>query len=509
MRKILSLFIAVLMLLTASSCSSRSKNGSEADIGAGIERAAPLNSPVETAPYVIEYYMLANSASYEVDYIMDEINKIILPKLNATVNITMVTWDEWFVKTNGDIRAGEKVDIVFTADWWQYMDSIASGYFLPLDDLLDQHGSAARGLLGETFISGCQVDGILYGVPTNKELAVNGGFVYNKTLLDKYGLEVDTEWKSLSDWEPLLKVIKENEPDVVPVLTDGRWNHLHIVTNLPCELVFGSKEGDAAAGWLYDYPWYMDELRTVRDFYLKGYIPEESLSSVENEWVNNRIAQGNFFLLTEALKPGKGKSTELMATLAHPGIEYDEFETYPLMVSTRHSGGSMLAIPVTSEDPAKAMQFINEMHTNPVLTNLLAWGIEGRQYTVVGENPKRVKPMENDSWIPAVLVWALGNQFLVHLSDIEPEDKYTLMAATKEGVPEHISNGFRFNVSDLQDKITAINSIHEEYRVPIRIGLIDPDEGVASMRAKLDEVGFGELKAAVIAEFEKWLADNR
>ena len=169
----------------------------------------------------------------------------------------------------------------------------------------------------------------------------------------------------------------------------------------------------------------------------------------------------------------------------------------------------MLAIPVTSENPAMAMQFINEMHTNPELTNLLAWGVEGRQYTVVSENPIRVKPMENDSWIPAVLVWTLGNQYLVHLSDIEPADKYTLMAATKEGIPEHISNGFRFNVSDFQDIITAVNSIYEEYRVPIRLGLIDPDEGVAAMRAKLNEVGFGQLKAAVVADFEKWLAVTR
>jgi len=410
MKKSLALFIAILMLLAAAGCSSKNKNGSEADVntgaGAGNEGTAPTGSQEDSAPYVIDYYMLANSASYEVDYIMDEINKIILPKLNATVNITMVTWDDWFVKTNGDIRAGEKVDIVFTADWWQYMDSIASGYFLPLDDLLDQYGSNARELLGDTFITGCQVDGILYGVPTNKELAVNGGFVYNKTLLDKYGLKVDTRWRSLRDWEPLLEVIKENEPNVVPVLTDGYWNHLHIVTNLPCELVFDGNANNAVVGWLYDFPWYMDELRTVRDFYEKGYIPDGSISTGDNEWINKHVAQGDFFLLTEALKPGKGKSTELMATLAHPGIEYDEFETYPLMVSTRHSGGSMLAIPVTSGDPAKAMLFINEMHTNPVLTNLLAWGVEGRQYTVVSENPTRVKPMENDSWVPAVLVWA-------------------------------------------------------------------------------------------------------
>ena len=507
MKKTLVIITVALLLLSVASCSSGGNKSSDSDtVAGGAEQSA---STAGSEPYVIDYYMLANTTSYEVDNIMSEINKIILPKLNATVNITMVTWDDWFARVNGDIRAGEKVDIVFTADWWQYMDSIASGYFLPLNDLLDQYGAVTRDLLGETFITGCQVGGVLYGVPTNKELSACGGFVYNKTLLDKHGLEVDTNWKSFKDWEPLLKVIKEKEPGVVPVITRGNWHHMNTSTNLPCELIWGPELDDSTIRWIYDYPWYMDELRVARDFYNKGYFVEENLCESIDEWVNMHIAQGDFFLISEALKPGKGKSTELMASLVNPGIEYDEFETYPYMVRTLSCGGSMLAIPVTSEDPVKAMQFINEMHTNPDVTNLLAWGVEGRQYTVVSENPKRVRPIENDSWIPSVLVWTLGNQFNMYLSDIEPEDKYPLMAATKEGIPPHISNGFRFDVSEFQDKISVLENILFEYRLPLRVGTLDPDVSVAAMRKELDALGFRELTAAVIADFEKWLAETK
>ena len=466
----------------------------------------------KSVPYVIEYYMLANSASYEVEDIMNEINKIILPKFNATININMIDWGNWFPKINGDIRAGKKVDIVFTADWFQYMDSIASGYFLPLNDLLDQYGPQTRAQLGETFITGCQVNGVLYGIPTDKELAVNGGFVYNKTLLEKYGLEVETSWKSLRDWEPILKVIKENEPDICPVIMEGDWFHHNYIGFLPCELVFDGNKNDDTIQWIYDYPWYMDELRTIRDFFLKGYIPAEMswMSEADmRDWSNNRILKGDFFLLSVPLKPGKGKSTELIAPLINSGIEYDEIETYPLMVNTRHCGGSMLAIPVTSKDPVKAMQFINEMHTNPDVTNLLAWGIEGKQYTVVSENPKRVKPMENSSWTSAVLVWTLGNVFNVYLSDVEPEDKYVMLAATKEGVQEHIANGFRFDPREYQSIITTIKAVMDEYVIPIRVGAIDPDEGVAALRAEIDAAGFQELKAAVIEKFQKWLTTKQ
>ena len=503
--KITRVFLTAVLIITLifvlAACGASGSVSGKSGGSAGAEAEQDPN-----APYVIEYYMLANSASYEANDVMNEINKIIQPKFNATVNITMIAWADWFAKVNSDIRAGKKVDLVFTADWWQYMDSIASGYFLPLDDLLNRYSAQTRAQLGETFVSGCKVDGVLYGIPTNKELAGNGGFVYNKTLLDKYGLKVDTGWKKLRDWEPLLKVIKEKEPDVCPLLTeltDVYWKHLNFPSSLPCELVFDGNANNDQIEWRFDYPWYMEELRTARDFYLKGYIPEVTLDN--DEWYNTHITQGNFFLLTAPLKPGKGKSSELMAALVNPGIEYDEFETYPLLVTTRNCGGSMLAIPRTSGNPDKAMQFINEMHTNAELTNLLAWGIEGKQYTVTSENPRRVKPIENNSWTQAVLVWTLGNVFNTYLSNVEPEDKYELLKATKEGIPEHIANGYRFNPAEYQDKITIIENIIYEYKIPIFLGSMDPDKGVAAMRAEIEAAGFEEVKAAVISDFRRWL----
>ena len=504
----LTLLIAIVIIPLAmgvSACgdsrTSQGKNGGKPDTASG-----------EPAPYVIDYYMLANSASPDVNIVMDEINKITLPKFNAKVNITMIDWNDWFSKVNGDIRAGSKVDVVFTADWHQYMDSIAGDYFIPLNDLLDEYGAPTKAQLGETFISGCKVDGVLYGIPTDKELAVNGGFVYNKTLLDKYGLKVNKNWKSLRDWEPLLKVIKENEPQVCPLFVYGIWCHPNLIYYLPCELVFDGDKNNDVIQWAYDNPAYMNELRTARDFFLKGYIPHEMAGMLETDvmsWANRLIAKGNFFLTTLPLKPGKGKSTELMATLEVPGIEYDEFETFPLLVNTRHCGGSMLAISKTSKDPVKAMQFINEMHTNPQLTNLLAWGIEGKHYTVVSENPKRVQPVENNNWTPSVLVWTFGNVFNVHLSAVEPKDKYNLLASTKVGIPQHIANGYRFNPAKHQDIITVINTISDEYAIPIRIGAVDPDKSVAAMRAEMNAAGFRELKEAIDADFRRWLKEAR
>ena len=508
MKKVLALLVVSVMALSAASCAPATSNSGTADNAAA---AATSEAAPQLAPYVIDYYMLANSVSSDAGPISEEINKIIQPKFNATLNITMLTWGDWFTKTQAALAAGEKVDLLFTADWYQYMTSIANNNLMPLNDLLAKYAPDTVAQLGETFIKGSQFNNINYAVPTDKELAVNGGFCWNKTLADKYGLKVDPTWKSVKDWEPLLKTIKENEPNVIPYLTDGNLYHLNYISYVGCDLAWdGNKPTDPTLQWIYDYPEYLNEIRVMQDFYNKGYIPKDSTSAATNDWMSKHLIQGDFFMSTQPLKPGKGKSGELMAAMSDHSIQLDEYETYPLLVNTTHCGGSMLAIPNTSKDPARAMMFINEMHTNPDVTNLLAWGIEGKDYTVVqADNPKRVKPVDGNTWTPAVLVWTLGNVYNVWLSDVEPEDKYPLLAQTKKGIPQHIANGYRFNVEKYQDQMTAIATVTDQYNTPIRVGAMDLDKTLPEYKAAMDAAGFQTFKDAAVQDFQAWLATQK
>ena len=467
---------------------------------------APAEEAQTLAPYVIDKYELTNAVSGDVDLVMAEINKIIEPKFNATINIHMVTWSDWFTVVNTVLSAGEKADIVFTADWYQYTQSISNNYFLPLNDLMEQYARETMDQLGETFVKGSQFKGINYGVPTDKELAVNGGFLWNKTLADKYGLVPDPTWKSYRDWIPLLDVIKDNEPDVLPILADGNWYHMDWISYIGCDVGWNATHNDPTLLFLWEDPYYTDELYAARQMYLDGYIPKDAVSSDE-EYNTRHLQMGDFFLTTQPLKPGKGKSTELMSQLITRGIEYDEFETTPLMVNTTHCGGSMLAIAQTSQDPARAMMFINEMHVNPDVTNLLAWGVEGVDYTVVQEaNPKRVTPIDGNTWTSAMNGWMIGNFFNIYLSADEPEDKYDLLRATKEGIPGHVANGYRFDPEAWLDTITAVNNAMSEFTKNLRIGAIDPDEGLAGLIAAVDAAGFRPFFDAVKADFADWLS---
>ena len=486
MKKLLALMVALVLML-------------------GLMPAA-VTAESDLEPYVIDYYMLTNAVSSDLPAVTDAINAIIQPKFNATVKITMLPWGDWFNTVNTRIPAGEKVDIVFTADWYQYTQSIAKNYFLPLNDLMAEYAAQTMEQLGEVFVIGSQFKGINYGVPTDKELAVNGGFLWNKTLADKYGFEIDPTWKSYADWEPLLQVIKDNEPDILPILTDGSLYHVDQISYVGCDIAwYSANPDDPTLYFMWEADYYLDELRAIRSMFEKGFIPRDAVSA-ETDYYNNHLQLGDFFLTTQPLKPGKGKSTELMSAALNRDVVYDEFETTPLLVNTTHCGGSMLAIAATSEDPARAMMFINEMHVNPDLTNTLLWGVEGVTYEVVSEDPFRVLPIEGNTWTGAVMGWTLGNIFNSYLAEYEEADKYELLAATKVGIPGHIANGYRFDAEDWLDEIVSINNAMELYARPIRVGAVDTDSECAKLVAAAEDAGLRDFFAAVQADFDAWLA---
>ena len=151
----------------------------------------------------------------DVALVEAEINKKMEPKIGATLKINAIDWGQWDNKLNLMISSGEKSDIIFTAAWQNYTVNVAKGAFLPLNDLLDAHGQDIKKNLDPAFLEGSQVDGVNYGVPTNKELAATRGVLVRKDLADKYKLDL-TAVKTWADLEPLLKTIKENEPAITP-----------------------------------------------------------------------------------------------------------------------------------------------------------------------------------------------------------------------------------------------------------------------------------------------------
>jgi putative aldouronate transport system substrate-binding protein len=481
------------------------------------EDTEPVEEELE--PYELTWFMLANTITPDVELIMENLNPMLQEKINATINIVMLDWGTYQERFSTAMNAGEVIDISFTADWWRLLDYAANKFLLPLNDdngpngnLLQKYAPKVIEQLGEGFIVGSQVDGINYGVPTDKEFAVNAGFVWNQDLADKYGFDMSKfdENTKLEDFEPLLKTIKENEPDVVPYLigTDG-WMYTIPSTAFVSNLVVDySVLDDTEIKFQYEMDKFVEMMKTHQRFYEQGYIARDAYT--ENNRANDILLEGNFFLCQQPLKPFNGKSNELMAAAGNR-FKLDEVETTPLVGTSIHAAGSMLAIPTTSADPERAMMFINLMHTDPEVANLLVWGVEGTHHKVVSAGPpKIVAPIPDNNWTSAALPWTLGNVFNHWLGEQEDPRKHEGFRQTKEEAPSHITLGYRFkNTQDYQAELAAIDNALAEYSNILRTGATkDFDGDLAKLIQAAEAAGLRTVQKAVQDDLNEWLANK-
>ena len=101
------------------------------------------------------------------------------------------------------------------------MGNARKGAFLELNDYLETTGKDMKAAIDKRFWDGATIDGKIYAVPNQKELSTAPMWVFTKEYIDKYNIPYK-ELHTLQDLEPWLKVIKEKEPNVVPLyITKG------------------------------------------------------------------------------------------------------------------------------------------------------------------------------------------------------------------------------------------------------------------------------------------------
>ena len=526
-KSLLALLLVLLMVMSAfggcgtapaatesSSAPAESSSAAVEESSAAVEstEAAPSEAPA-LEEYEIVYYMLANTISKDRDMIVEKLNEMTKAKINATVNIVMLDWGTWTDKFNTGINAGEKMDIAFTADWFGYLDSVANGYFLalndPADNLLEQYAPETVAALGEGFIKGSRIGGMNYAVPTDKEFAVNSGLVWNKDLADKYGFDM-TKVKTIADLEPMLKTIKEKEPNIIPYLIDGQ-GFINPFTDLSGGANIGVDYADITDKTMkhvWEMPVMIEKAKTNKKFMDAGYISKDA--PTDNAKAGDHLLAGDFFVTEQPLKPGKGKSTELMAAAGNK-FKLDEYDWTPYVAVSMHAGGSMLAIPQTSGDPARAMMFINLMHTDPDIANLLVWGIEGTHHKAVGTSgigEKIVEALPDNAWTSASLPWTLGSVYIHWLGSNEPENKHEMFQLSKTQSKSHISLGYRFTKkADYQPQYAALSNVMAEYDRVLATGAVkDFDATYKEFMDKMKAAGLDEVKAALQADLDAYVA---
>lgn len=408
----------------------------------------------------------------DVDMISAALSELTKPILNAAVTLHPIQAGQWTEKFNLALASGEKMDMAHS-NGSAFLNYVASEAFISINPYLD-YAKDALEVLGEDYAMGCAVNGELYGLAVNKEKARSNGYIFKKELVDKYNFDISAI-KTYRDVEPMLETVAAGESGIDVLMLSGRSVgtfmdiYVEYVNNynggvLPITAKYDGitvAQDDYQLVKLYDYQPVVDLLNWANDMYNKGYVSRSAVTDSGSEI----YTAGTWFCSPCELKGKGAKAAELSAQYGYEIVEVDIMEPY---TAATQALGIIMCVPNTTEDPARAVAFINQLYVNADMMNTIVYGVQDTHYTVDGNG--RFQTIENAGW--GSQSWEWGNQFLLALAPSDAADKYTSFVDYNANAIMSRIQGFVFNKTGVADAETAVATVGEEYDKALRVGAI-------------------------------------
>lgn len=457
------------------------------------------SSTDSSTPYEVTYYYIGNEAQPDNDKVMAKVNDYLKNTLhdNTTLNLQCLDWGTYATKMKSKIAAGESFDLCYAANWvLDYTQYIHNGAYLDWGPYLNEV-PAYKKEMGD-LLDKSKIEGKNFLLPTKKEMAVNYGFLYNKTLADKYHLDFSNV-KSITDLEPIMQQFHAADPDVptyYPGAPTNTWNMLTWFNG-------GSFADPQLINGKYVLPYEQSDFQNLVDLMRKwsaaGYIPQLELTTQSSDYLSN----GKFLIWAALQKPGVADEQNAGDRLK--GFEVASIDITKPVTTNDVIFGNPTALSRTSKNPARAAKLYEELCTDKTLTNLINFGIEGVHYTKNTDDT--ISRVANSQYQPGV-PYELGNQFLDFIQSGESLDKYKKYEEYNAKATEAPDLGFIFDPSSVSTQSAAVAAVVTQYQNPLILGLLD-DAGFKQMESKLKTAGIDDILKAKQEQYDKWKASKK
>lgn len=454
----------------------------------------------------------AGDAQQDMGKILEKVNEYTKKKIGATVKINQIGLGDYNQKMQVLINTGETFDLAFTCSWANdYLQNAQKGAFLALDELLPKYGKEMFENVDSRFWEAARVNGKIYGVPNEKEIGSMPMWVFTKEYVDKYKIPYE-DIHSLEDLEPWLKIIKEKEPDVVPLYLTKDFTAPTYMDKIqdPLGIEYDCDPNKLVVKNVFETEKMKSTLRTLRDYNKKGYINKDAATATSDKTVKRFVTKGD----------GQPYAENVWAAdLEYPVVATPIMET---KVTNSSARGSLTAVSRTSKNPEKAVEFLNLINTDEYLRNLLNYGIEGDHYTKVEPTEEEKKAAEGKPFVYdykvkktknkdnySVLYWVQGGLFNTYVTEEEPLDKWAVFKEFNDNSELAPSFGFDFNTEPVATQLAGFRGILDEFGASLYTGSVDPDEVLPKLLDKLNATGIQDVIEEMQKQVDEWQANKK
>lgn len=432
--------------------------------------------------------------------VQDAVNEISIKKEGVEVEFKPVSVFDAPSQVPMWIGASEQIDLM-ACSFTGMSPYVDMNMIEPIEDLLAEYAPDLEKMNADGIaIYDTTKEDHTYGVRTLATIeGRGGGFMMAKETLDELGFNYENWDKiTLDDLDDIFAKAKEKYPDSYMGIVGSAppsgytmtWDALGATQ--ASGVIIGTDSTEVQNYFATDE--YYEYLEHVRDWNQKGYLLKDAATTdvsvsdgMKAGTILGYFTEGNQGLLDGA-EQNYGK--EYIALMIN-----DKY-----MQSISPAANTYWAVPVTSAEPEAAVRFLNLMMSNPEVSTLLLWGIEGDHYTISAENTVEYTANAANWGLPGVH----GNQRLALVNggnSIEADEKWNEEVAANPTK----AVGFTYDTSKMTNQLTAVQAVIIEYQAALETGSVDLDTVYPEFIEKLEANGMNEIIADKQAQFDAWL----
>ena len=423
----------------------------------------------------------------DYEQVMSKVNEYLEEKINADLQIEFVQVGDFEQKANLMMASNDETwDLMFTSNWKNnYETNVEKGAFYGLSDLMKKETPDLYKFFDSYILDAMTVNGEIYAVPMNQVMYQQRGMWFRKDMAEKYGLDVKNV-KSFEDLGNIYAALKEAEPDVIPLSGISITQFMPLET----EVVAGLEIVDGKVTARDDEKY--EAYRAAREFYIKGYIPQEV-----NFEESTYIKAGKVFSRYNRHLPG----VEAKARISN-NFDIIAIPTTEMKMRRSDVQGAATAVNRSSKHPVQALKLLELMTTDPYLFNLMAYGIEGVNYTKEGN---RITPTEDAYYVQEYLI---GNQFLAYLMPGYEDTVWEETDRLNHEAPYDENIGFQFDREPVQTELANLSAANE-YSKSLSGGRVEDVDGtIQKDKAKRALAGEEKIKNEIQRQYDQWKAQQ-
>ena len=449
----------------------------------------------------------------------DALNAMTEPDIGVHVTLERVTFSDMTNETVLTISSGEQLDLCLSVGTG-VGSLVSSGLIEPLDDYIDNEGKDIKEKCGSA-LSGGYYGGELYGLPNAYIQGESYGYLARTDILEKYGITIDSDkLYTMEEMTEIFQTVKDGEGEnffcLIPEplseepLSRNAFEYDKLGSTTASGVLMLNKDfTNMTISNMYETEEYAEYAQLMYDWAQAGFISKDAATNTEDR--NVLVQGGNYLGYFAWSTPGSEELTE-----SNVGMDLTTINILDGYTAGDRFQNILWSVPITSANPAKAVETLNYIYAHTEAAWLLQFGIEGQDYEIVEQTDAGTKIAylsDNPQTLPYYQLFGVyGDRLAWPVLDPTPTDMNQTIREFSDSISDSRKSpalGYCFINDNVSAEYSAVSAVIQQYIPSINCGTLDPETNLAEFQSALKAAGIDTVIAENQTQLDEWAASQQ